>query len=82
MAGYRQAAVARDCVVSLNGERVVVTIENGHAAIVLERMADAALAGSGAIQVEGRVLAGVDTNDRPLLRSAAGACSLGILTPH
>jgi hypothetical protein len=84
----RQAVVARDYTVSINGNRVVVNIQHGGMPIALELRTDGALAGSGSIQVNGRLVTGQKERvenavvvREPVFQATTDACTLGVLTP-
>lgn len=80
--GCRQVAFPRDYTVSASGGRVLVTIQNGAAPIVLELRTDETLTGSGSAKLEGKALMGMDVNARPVFQPASDTCTVGVLKPN
>ena len=88
--GCREAVSARGYSVTASGGRVLVNIQNGGAPLALELRPDGALAGTGQVQVNGRVMVGsnrrVDENTRmvthdPVFQPVSDTCGVGVLTP-
>jgi hypothetical protein len=79
--GCKQAAFPRDYTVSLSANRVLVSIQNPAGPMVLELRPDGKLFGSGTVELEGRVLAGLDVNNHPVFQQASETCSLGVFDP-
>jgi hypothetical protein len=79
--GCKQAAFARDYKVSVNANRVLVSIPNAGSELSLELGPDGTLSGSGAAKLEGNALAGLDANNRPVFQPVSEACALGVLKP-
>jgi hypothetical protein len=67
--------------VAITGDRGLVTIQNGGGSIVLELRPDGTLAGSGPVQVNGRVIAGQNANGDLVFQPKTDTCTIGTLTP-
>jgi hypothetical protein len=84
----REAIIARDYSVALNGNRVMVNMQNGASPITLEFKPDATLAGSGPVQVSSRRVVGVKQRiegtrnvQEPIFEPITDTCTLGVLVP-
>jgi hypothetical protein len=77
----RDAVAAGDYSVAITGDRGLVTIQNGGGSIVLELRPDGTLAGSGPVQVNGRVIAGQNANGDLVFQPKTDTCTIGTLTP-
>ncbi|HXE90751.1 MAG TPA: hypothetical protein VNK82_07295 [Terriglobales bacterium] len=79
--GCRQALVARDYTVTFSGSRVFVKIANDASPMTFELTPAGTLTGSGQVQVDGRVLVGLDSNDRPNFQPVSDICAVSTLAP-
>ena len=73
-----EAHVLRPYAVENLADRIVVTINNAGGAVPLTLQGDGALAGSGAIDVAGRVVTGTDANGA-IFATRNVRCAVGVL---
>jgi hypothetical protein len=76
-----EAHVARPYQINATPDATVVTINNGGAPIALHAQADGSLLGSGAVDIEGRVMTGMSANG-PVFAPKRARCAVGRLAPN
>lgn len=76
-----EAVVAQPYTVERKGNQFMVNIQHDARPIVLELLSDGTLAGSGPVQVNGRVLVGRNARDEFVFEPRSASCAVGILSP-
>lgn len=76
-----EAIVAQPYAVARNGNQFTINIQHDSRPILLELRPDGTLAGSGPVQVNGRVLVGKNARDEFVFEPRSASCTVGLLSP-
>lgn len=75
-----EVVCGRDYQVTRIHHRLLIKIDNGDTPIELELRPDGTLAGSGTVQVNGRIMTGTNAHNEPVFKASTIQATLGVLT--